>query len=340
MLDELLKKYVDSKHVPGIVVGVVNKDKTEYHSCGKMGYPEFIDNPKDVNEDTIYDLASCSKVVATTTMILKLIEEGYFDINTLVKDIIPEFKFENIRIWHLLTHTSGLVADNKDYKKCNSRAELWQFTLKQDVTFKEGSKVDYSDFGFIILGKIIEKYKGSLEDYASELIFKPLGMSRTMYNPYLKGFKEQCCPAEVTKERGVIQGIVHDGKANKLDGLSGNAGVFSSVKDLSKFVLMYLNNGSPILKKETIELVDKSYTKDLNISRTLGWIYNDPSMPSYPLGSEHSLYHTGFSGSSIYIDLEKQMGIVILTNRVHPTRVNDISDIRKEVHQTILKEYQ
>lgn len=337
MLQDLLVKYVQEKRVPGISVGYITLDKNYFVSAGYDGYPEYVE-PKKVTYQTLYDMASCSKVVVTTTCILKLIEEGLFDLDSTVQSIIPEFKFSEVTILNLLTHTSGLPADDKNYKSVNSAEEMWQFTLNQPLVYQTGTKVEYSDFGFIILGKIIEKYKGSIEDFAKETIFDPLGMNASCYNPYQKGKTEQCAPAEVTNDRGVIRGIVHDGKANKLDGLSGNAGLFSNIEDLSKFVRMMIMGGKPVLKRETVNKLKQAYTQDLNLSRTIGWFFNDPTTPVYGSSSDCALWHTGFSGTSILIDFKKQCGVIILTNRVHPTRNNDITDIRKEIHEYLLKQ--
>lgn len=335
MLQDLLKKYVEEKRVPGISVAYVTLDKNYFVSAGYDGYDEYI-KKSPVTNKTLYDMASCSKVVVTTTLTLKLIEDGYFTLETKVKDLIEDFKYDDVTVMNLLTHTSGLPADNKDYKLVKNAKEMFDFTLAQEKSYETGTKVEYSDFGFIILGKIIEKFKGNLEDYAYEVIFKPLEMENSCYNPYQKGLVNKCAPAEVTEERGVIRGIVHDGKANKLNGLSGNAGLFSTTEDLAKFVRCMIKGGFPVLKRDTVNKLKQSYTQDLNLSRTIGWFFDDPTTPVYGSSSDCAIWHTGFSGTSILIDFKKQCGVVILTNRVHPTRNNDITDIRKEIHEYLL----
>ena len=331
----MIKNYLDSiineKRVPGISVALV-KDDTIFYNCGYTDYKNNI----EVNENTLYDLASLTKVISTTTLILKLIEENYFSLDTKVKDILNDFKYDDVTILNLLTHTSGLPADDKNYKQCYSAQELWKFTLSESLTYQTNSKVEYSDFNYIILGKIIEKFKISIEDYANKIIFEPLHMINTMYNPSLKNRKHDCAPTEVTSERGTIQGEVHDGKAFKLNGFSGNAGLFSCTSDLAKFVRMILNNDGTILKKETIDLFKHSFTENLNLNRTLGWFFNDPSTPVYGVASDTSIWHTGFAGGSILIDFKQNLGVIILTNRVHPSRNNDISDIRKRIHELLI----
>ena len=335
-IKEIIKEVADEGKLPGATFGIVTLDNEEYDY---YGYAQLVPERKENNIDTLYDMASCTKVVATTTMILKLIEDNIISLDDSVQKHLPEFPYNNITIKHLLTHTSGLPSDDKRYKECKNKDEFVKFMYSLSLNNEPGKVVEYSDFGYITLGLIIEKYKGSIEEYANELIFKPLDMNNTMYNPYLKNRKQDCACAEVTDARGVIQGEVHDGKAYILNGLSGNAGLFSCVKDLGKFVKMMLNDGQPILKKETVELLKHSYTEGLNLPRTLGWMFVDRNTSCGDKISDISLYHTGFSGTSMYIDYVNKLGIILLTNRVHPTR-NDtetILNVRKRIHNIVLE---
>ena len=335
-IKKILKEYVDEGKLPGGTFGVVTLDSEEYDY---YGYKQTVPETKPNNIDTLYDMASCTKVVATTTMILKLMEEGLLKLDDPVKKHLFDFPYPEITIRHLLTHTSGLPGDDKRYKQCRDKEELIKFMYSLDLNNKPGEVVEYSDFGYITLGLIIEKYKNNLEEYANEVIFKPLGMNNTIYNPYLKNRKEDCACAELSEQRGLIQGVVHDGKAYILNGLSGNAGLFSCVKDLGKFVKAMLNDGYPILKKETVELLKHSYTEGLNLPRTLGWMFADKNTSCGDQISDVCLYHTGFSGTSIYIDYVNKMGIILLINRVHPSRDNIevITQARKQIHNTLLK---
>ena len=332
----IIKEAVDDNKLPGATFGIITLDSEEY---GNYGYSQIVPEKVENNIDTLYDMASCTKVVATTTMILKMIEDHVVELDDSVCKHLPEFKYSDVTIKHLLTHTSGLPADDKKYKLCKDKQELVDFIYKLDLNNKPGVLVEYSDFGYILLGLIIEKYKNNLEEYANEILFKPLGMNNTMYNPYLKNRKQDCACAELTETRGLIQGQVHDGKAYILNGLSGNAGLFSCVKDLGKFVKMMLNDGEPVLKKETVDMLKHSYTDDLNLPRTLGWMFNDKTASCGEDISDVNIFHTGFSGTSIYIDFVNKLGIVLLTNRVHPSRDNVaiIQSIRKQVHSTVLK---
>lgn len=221
---------------------------------------------------------------------------------------------------------------------------MWEFFKNMPLNFEPGTKVDYSDFGFIALGFVVEHFKGALDQVAEAEIFKPLQMKDTCYNPAKHGLADRCVAEEVTEARGVIKGVVHDGKGYCLDGVSGNAGVFSTADDLSRFVRMLLGNGEldgvRILKPETVEMLRHSFTPNLNVSRTLGWIADDRNQSDGTEISDSCIYHTGFSGTSIYVDFKRNMGIILLTNRVHPSRDNDaIIDIRKDVHNETLKAF-
>lgn len=336
--ETIIKEAVDNDLIPGAEYGFVTLEDSEFSHYGyKEVEPERIEN----SQDTLYDLASCSKVVVTTTLILKLIEDGKLTLDTKISDVLTDFPYTDITVKMCITHTSGIVGDDKAYKNCKNRDEIYEFIKQLPLAHKPLEMVDYSDFGFILLGFVIDKLAGSIEDYANEIIFKPLGMNNTMYNPYLKGRKYDCACAEITEQRGLIQGVVHDGKANILAGLSGNAGVFSTAEDLAKFCVAILKDDDTLLKKETKQEFRKCYTEGMNLHRTLGWCI---ACDEYACGSkysEYSIFHTGFSGTSIYIDFVRKCAIILLTNRVHPYRrdVKIISSIRNRFHDALLEEF-
>jgi len=335
----IIKEAVDQGLIPGAQYAFVTLDKEEF---GHYGYAQLVPEKIENSLDTLYDMASCSKVIATTTLILRMIEEGDITLDTKVVDVLPDFPLTDVTIYNCLTHTSGLIGDDKAYKKCDGKQEIYDFIKNLEFHNKPNQVVEYSDFGYIILGFVIEKIKNcTIEDYANEIIFKPLEMNNTMYNPYLKGRTDDCAAAELTENRGLIKGVVHDGKANCLKGLSGNAGVFSNVKDLSKFCRMMLKQDNTVLKSETIDELKKCYTCGYNLHRTLGWC---KACDEYACGSkysDHAIFHTGFSGTSMYIDFDRKCAIILLTNRIHPNRI-DVSimqKIRNAFHDAILEEF-
>jgi CubicO group peptidase (beta-lactamase class C family) len=335
MIDHsVIQTHLDQKTqaqvVPCIALGIVTPD---FEDSWISGYKTLIPHSIPLSQEDLFDLASLTKVIVTTTLILKLIEEQTVTLETKVASILPDFKHAEITIFHLLTHTSGLCADHKGYKEHQGKASLRAFIMSLPLDEELFTKVIYTDFGFILLGLIAEVFLGPLDEAAKRLIFEPLGMNNTQYRPFDKA---RCVASEVTVQRGLIQGVVHDGKAFNMGEVSGNAGLFSTLNDMMIFAKMMLTSDERVLKNTTKALLRKTYTDTLDHQRTLGWYRHDESCSFGTLASDDILYHTGFSGTSIAIDFTRQVAIVILTNRIHPSRDNDrIQDLRKELHDTV-----
>ncbi|MDR1794099.1 MAG: beta-lactamase family protein [Erysipelotrichaceae bacterium] len=341
---DILKKEIDDGHLPGAVLGVYSLHDSKLIALGNSC---IVNQTKKMQANTVFDMASCTKVVATTTAVLQLIEKGCFCLKSTYQSLFSDFPYSDITIEQLLCHTSGLPADNKEYRKCQNAREMKDFIYHLPLNHPAGTVVEYSDFGFILLGWLVEKCSDlPLDKYCEKHIFLPLGLRRTCFVPENHNLTKDCAPTELTEDRGLIQGEVHDGKAYRLQGISGNAGLFSTGKDMIRFVRMILGDDTPqkpgkkVLGKSSLELLHKSYTEKLNINRTLGWIKNEPTAAYGDYASDDCLFHTGFSGTSIYIDFKRSCGIVLLTNRVHPNRNNDfIKDIRNRVHNVLLRSY-
>ena len=336
---EILRRYVDRREIPGACFSIVTPKEIAYSSYGRKS---LVPKETDLSSDVLYDIASLSKVVSTSTMIAKLIEEGSLSFDTKVSELLPDFRYDDVTVLDLIVHTSGYPADDKDYKKCQDKKELLDFIYRLPRTYKKGEKVEYSCFNYILLGRIIEKLKGDMDAYAKEVLFDAIGNERIMYKAAEKGRKEDCAPTEVTEARGVIQGEVHDGKAHIMGGVSGNAGVFADIEALSYFAQMMLNegrlHGDQILSRETMKLFKESYTEGLNESRTMGgWYFGDRNTSAGTKVSDCCLYHTGFAGTSICIDFSRNCAIVLLTNAIHPNRQSNIALIRKNFHEQILE---
>lgn len=337
-----LNSVIEKKYIPGVSFAVVTSNDSLDCYLGNM---TFDDDSEVINKDSLYDLASVTKVVSTTTLALMCIEKGLISLQTKVKEVLKDFPYEDITLLHLLTHTSGICADDKRYKKFYGEKSIKKFIYEKELNFEPGTKVEYSDFGYVVLGFLIKELTGmQLDKLANKWIFKPLDMKNTMYCPSDFGKNAHCVPTEITKDRGLVKGYVHDGKAFRLDGLSGNAGLFSTVSDLTKFVQMILNNGNykgkQVLSINIVRLLKKCYTSNLNLRRTLGWIANESSSPMGDYYSDVCLFHTGFTGTSVYIDFERNCGIILLTNRIHPIRDNpNITSIRNITHNLLLQAY-
>lgn len=332
-LDDLLNQLIDDGATAGMNVAIVSKDEKWVKSYGNR---QNIPSVEKATIDTIWDLASCSKVLVTATCILKLREEGLLDLDTKVKSILPELKDETLTIKECITHTSGYPADIVGYKAM-TKEEMVEAVWKMEKLPELENKVNYSDVNFIILGLIVKKLKGSLDSYAKEVMFEPLQMNNTCYNP-VPELKERCAAYEDIEARGgVIRGVVHDGKGFKFEGVSGHAGVFSTIDDVTHYVEMLINDGVyhgvRFFSEETMSLLRTCMTENMNERRSIAWVISDEN---YPLGkkySEHTLFHTGFSGPSILIDLDKKVGCIVLANRVHPSRDNKkILKARNDIH--------
>lgn len=334
-LEERLKKEVENGVFPGMNYGIVGTEDI----MGSVGYKQLVPTKEESSIDTLYDIASLTKVVVIVTLISKMIDEKKITFLDKVQTYLNLFKYDDINIYHLLTHTSGLPAD-LDSKEIVSKEEILNQIYDKEKIYETGSAVIYSDLGYILLGEIIEKvYNKPLDVVAKEEIFIPLEMSSTTYNP---NFKENCAPTEVTEQRGLIKGIVHDEKACSLGGIAGHAGVFSTVKDMMNFVKMVLNDGryddKQFLSKDMIDLWFKPQVYDVKFewSRSLCWItgFNDIVIEE----GLDVISFCGFTGPSISIDRDKKLGIILMTNRVHPTRDNRLltkerPNISKEIYE-------
>lgn len=306
---------------PGCNYAIISND-VEIGSVGnKALFPKIEKN----NIDTLYDLASLTKVIVTNTLITKLLQHNKINLNDEVKKYLPRFKYKNITIYHLLTHSSGLISD-VNWNEVHNKKELIDFFYNKELFYETSTDVIYSDLNFIFLGFIIEKIYGkSLDVVAYEEIFKPLNMKNTMFNPK---FKDKCAPTEVTSERGVVRGIVHDEKACMLGGVCGSAGLFSNIEDLIKFVKMILNDGmvnnKQFIKKEYIDLWFKPMVigKKKNI-KSIGWGVGKGNVTG-SFCSDNTIFHTGFTGNTLIIDRDNKIGFIFLSNRIHPTRDNKL----------------
>ena len=335
-LDALLNELMNDGIAAGLNIAVMTPEQKWIKTYGNR---QNVPTVEKATLDTIWDLASCSKVLVTTTCILKLREEGLLDLDTKVKDILPKLADETLTVKECITHTSGYPADINGYKAMTPEEMIeavWQMKKLPELE----NKVNYSDVNFILLGLIVKELKGSLDGYAKEVMFEPLKMNNTTYNPAPE-LKERCAAYEDIPARGgVVRGVVHDGKGFKFNGVSGHAGVFSTIEDVTHYVEMLFNDGvyhgKRFFREDTMELLRTCTTGHLNEKRSIGWVISDPN---YALGkcySEHTLYHTGFSGPSILIDLDKKVACVVLANRVHPSRDNKkILTARNDIHDAV-----
>ncbi|MGA7170888.1 MAG: serine hydrolase domain-containing protein, partial [Candidatus Sulfotelmatobacter sp.] len=280
-----------------------------------------------INPSTLFDLASVTKVVATTPMAMLLYERGLLDLDFPVGAVVPEFlqaepdaRRHEVTLRMLLAHSSGLPAYEKLFLKARTRNELLHAAFSTPLLADPGSCADYSDIGFIILGIALERLADeSLDRFCQYEIFAPLGMVNTTFNPP-KEIRSQIPPSADDRSfrHRVIQGEVQDENASVLGRVAGHAGVFSTAEDLARFADAMLNAGGSILRPETIALFTRREPARTGTSRALGW--DTPSAPSQ--SGKHfrssSYGHLGYTGTSIWIDPERQLSITLLTNRTWP----------------------
>jgi CubicO group peptidase (beta-lactamase class C family) len=316
---------------------------------GKFSYDK---GAPTVNPDTIYDLASLTKVVVTTTLIARLSESanGNVPLDAPIERYLPEWASgpqsewrRQVTLRHLLTHTSGLPPHRDYYLTSKNKRQMLQKIFVEPLETQPGVKEAYSDLGIILLGEIVERLTGkSLDELARAEIFRPLGMTDTMFLPSKK-FLTRIAPTEkdATYRKRLLRGEVHDENAYAMGGVAGHAGLFGTAADLAAFCQTLLNGGTythrRILRRSTIAEFTAPQTVSGN-ARTLGWaVPTENSSGGHNL-SPHSFGHTGFTGTSIWIDPEKQLFIILLTNRVHPTRENHkIQQVRPAVHDAVVE---
>ncbi len=344
-IDEIVKKEIEAGNIPGAVVLIARNGMiAKYQAYGQaMEVPA----QRNMTLDMIFDLASLTKVVVTAPLALLLTERGIWHLNDPITRFLPSIKWgKNIVIRHLLTHTAGLppwaalfsLAKNKEEVLELLASERWPIATP---ICAPGERVIYSDLGYIILGLAIEKITGKdLAQLGAEWLFSPLRMQDTMFNPPVS-LASRIVPTEDDPKRGgVLVGTVHDENAWIMGGISGHAGLFSTASDLAIYAQMLLNEGwygsIKVLSSNSVKLMRSLQTEGLNERRGLGWhLQGNTTFSAGDLLSEQAFGHTGFTGTSIWIDPQNNLIVVLLTNRVHPSRErgkNEISRIRALVN--------
>jgi len=331
----IIREAVDRKEFPGAVVLVSRKGKVVLREA--FGDSQWVPERKPMTADMIFDLASLTKPIATATAIMILAEQGRLSLYEKVTDYIPEFvpfqddkgqPGEPIRLWHLMTHTSGLPPYTEAAeveKKYGSPCPVESLVIHIGIipkTDPPGAKFTYSCLNYITLAGIVKKItRRTIAEFTAENVFKPLGMAHTFYNPPA-AFLPLCVPTQVYDGKPLI-GVVHDPLARAQGGISGNAGLFSTADDLAVFAQMLLNKGefkgTRILAPQTVERMTSIYPKVPGMGRGLGWDLSSvyASVAGDIFGPK-SYGHSGYTGTSIWIDPETETVVIFLTNRVHP----------------------
>lgn len=333
-LDAAIGDAVAAKRCPGAVLWL-ERNGVAYHQAYGLRSVEPVEEP--MTEDTIFDAASLTKVIATTPAIMMLVEQGKIDLDHPVHTYIDEFRREGkeaITVRHLMTHTSGLRAGLAPLPEGTQSAI--QMACQEKLANPVGTKFVYSDINFILLGEIVHRVSGRpLEVFVAEEIFAPLKMRDTGYLPLLEA-RQRIAPTEREGER-ILRGVVHDPTARRMDRVAGHAGVFTTAADLARYARMMLNQGEldgvRLFRPETVRLMTSVQSPAaVSARRGLGWdidtAYSGPRGALFPLGSYG---HTGFTGTAIWIDPYSKTFVILLTNSVHPTRKGDVRALRRTV---------
>jgi CubicO group peptidase (beta-lactamase class C family) len=346
----VLRSYVEQRAFPGAVFAVGHRNVLV--ALEAVGNQSYAPGATPMTTDTVFDLASVTKVVATTTVAMRAVEEGRLRLDLPVQSYIPEFTGPGtweITVRQLLTHTSGLpgyVQFFLDFDPADAgpetAAEIFSRVLETELTAPPGTRYEYSDLGILLLGEVLNRALGeSYEDYAMREIFAPLGMESTRWNPPPE-WLDRIPPTEEDPWRGrVVHGQVHDENAAAMGGVAPHAGLFSTAGDLAVFAQMLLNGGTyahhRVLRSSTVSRWTRRQNAVPDSSRALGW---DTARPNerWSMFSDTAFGHTGFTGTSIWIDPDRDLFVILLTNRVHPTRENiQIRDARVAFHRAVVE---
>lgn len=343
----LLDSAIAANAAPGAVVGVSLAGSHAYYGTGRLG----TDDPTRPDSSTVYDLASLTKVIGLTTAVMLAVEEGRLEVDSPVVRYVRLFGADStqpvrrtVTLRHLLTHSSGLPAWRALYQEAGTRREALALADTTPLEGQPGEKYTYSDLGAIILTQAVERTMGHrIDTLLAERVFGPLHMNDTRYRPP-EAWRPRIAPTENDPWRGrVLRGEVHDENASRLDGVSGHAGLFSSARDLLVFADWLLaaegagwagtcgkSSAAPAAPAPAappalppLSAFARRQDLPLGSTRALGW--DTPSATGSSAGtrfSRLSIGHTGFTGTSIWIDPERCLAVVLLSNRVHPTRNN------------------
>jgi len=354
-VDAVVAAGVSAKAFPGAVLAVgYGGTLAHLRAFGRLSYDP---DAAPVAADTLYDLASLTKVVITTTLSMILFDEGKLDLEARVHSFFPAFSGpakERVTIRQLLTHSGGLLWWAPLYKELEGKKAYVERIVSMDLDYEPGTKSVYSDLGIILLGDILERLGGApFGEMARVRVIQPLDMADTQYRPPAE-LVPRIAPTERDPWRGrMIRGEVHDENAFALGGVAPHAGLFSTASDLSHLSQMLLDGGSfdgrRIVSRATVEL----FTERAGVagsSRALGWDTpgdgegersSTPGQAGYSsagsLFSPRSFGHTGFTGTSMWMDPERDLYVILLTNRVHPTRENNkIAAVRSQVADAVV----
>lgn len=341
-LSSILRAGVRDSAFPGALAIVGNKDSVLVSvPAGRLDWP-----PSPAPDmGTLWDLASLTKVAGLTSAMMLLVETGQIELDAPLQRYVPEFQGpwkDGVTIRHVLTHSSGLPAWRPLYKESDSPAAALALAIATPLDTMPGIRMVYSDLGLIILGDVVRRITGQpLETFLRDHVFTPLGMLETMYRPD-SSLLERVAPTEIDPWRQRhLRGEVHDENAFALGGVSGHAGLFSTGRDLVRLARMYLGggvlDGRRFIGAATIDTFTTVQDSALS-RRALGWETPNGTNSAGRLMSPRSFGHTGFTGTSFWVDRDRGIFVILLSNRVNPTREHrGITAVRTAVAEAVTR---
>ncbi|MFZ0480269.1 MAG: serine hydrolase domain-containing protein [Terriglobales bacterium] len=342
----VLRDAIEAHAFPGCSLAVTCRGGLIAHKA--LGRFTYEPSSPAVKADSLFDLASVTKVIATTSMAMILYERGVLDLEAPVTAVVPEFASGDARrsavtLRMLLAHSSGLPAYERLFLRAPTRDQLLRAAFATSLSADPGTRTEYSDIGFIILGVALERLADEpLDAFCQREVFGPLAMSHTTFNP-AQELRERIPPTtdDRTFRHGIVQGEVQDENASVIGGVAGHAGLFSIAEDLARFAHAMLNGGHPILRAATVELFTRREAAPNGTSRALGWDTRSAPSQSGNYFSARSFGHLGYTGTSLWIDPERQLSVTLLTNRTWPDCQNQaIKRVRPAFHDAVVEALQ
>jgi len=333
-VDSVIQQAIADRNLPGAVLVVGHEGAVVYRKA--YGNRALEPKVEPMTLDTVFDMASLTKAIATTTAVMQLVEHGKIRMNDPVAKYLPEFAQngkEDITVRQLLTHYSGLAPDIELTPAFDGKESALRLAYAETPEQAPGSGFVYSDTNFIVLAALVEKISGeSLDVYTKRHIFEPLKMTHTRFLPPA-AWRAKIAPTEYDENNHMLRGVVHDPRARRMGGVAGHAGLFSTTDDLSKFAQMLLNGGDGILSAVTVrKMTEPEQPPSAPVLRGFGWDIDSPFSSNrgdlLPVGS---FGHTGWTGTSIWIDPTTQTYIILLANSVHPRGKGNVIGLRSKI---------
>jgi CubicO group peptidase (beta-lactamase class C family) len=346
-IQEKITRLIDSSISSGLFPGAVwlVEEGDRIVSRGRAGLAQRVPSERPMRRKSIFDVASLTKPVCTATIALKMWEVGEVSLDAPVRRYLPEFSGgwkDGVILSQVLSHSSGLPSGLPIPRLCKDPPQVLDCLCKAEMAYAPGSKTLYSDVGFILLGKLLERVSGQpLDVLGRRMVFGPLGMERTVFRPPRRLRPDIVATEKSRTGRTALVGVVHDGGSRFMGGVSGHAGLFSCIDDLAKFCRMMLGKGQRLLSRQTVAEATRVWANDGENAYGLGWFKRrSPEDPASRHFSKMAYGHTGYTGTSLWIDPARDFFAILLTNRVHSQsdagRIPEMNRTRRRFHDLAL----